>query len=336
MALAWSRYVAVVFAIALGIGEAVINWGRWQYAPLWIVDYVIVAWLLWAFVSTRGGHRIHLLLAAWAFTAGVFYMALFINLDPQLGLTARLAAGQTTHVAPRSEGSLESFLAGLATAGSTAKSAPPIASRPGSHVTGGPARIRSRAPGRACARGSRPSPTAWARISSHASRLNSPASFPMASCGPFSAGSGNGARPPRDNSCSHRRQRTPRRHGRRWATHGAQPVSPGETRISAVRVRLRAPLASIFASVHEVVCGGYSSLPHRRSWFLRPPVRSPSLRSRSPASRSPSWPRSRWGARRHPESSRWCTREGRRAPGPRSPLSGPTGVRNELALQALS
>jgi hypothetical protein len=87
MALAWSRYIAVLFAIGLGIGEAVINWGRWQYAPLWIVDYVIVAWLLWAFVSTRAGQRIHLLLAAWAFTSGVFYMALFISLDPQLGLT---------------------------------------------------------------------------------------------------------------------------------------------------------------------------------------------------------------------------------------------------------
>jgi hypothetical protein len=87
MALLWSRYIAVSFAIGLGIGEAVINWGRWQYAPLWIVDYVIVAWLLYAFVSTRAGQRVHLLLAAWAFTAGVFYMALFISLDPQLALT---------------------------------------------------------------------------------------------------------------------------------------------------------------------------------------------------------------------------------------------------------
>ena len=86
MALAWSRYMAVVFAIGFGIGEAVINWGQWQYAPLWIVDYVIVARLMWASVSTRGGQRVHLLLAAWAFTSGVFYMALFSSLDPQLGL----------------------------------------------------------------------------------------------------------------------------------------------------------------------------------------------------------------------------------------------------------
>jgi hypothetical protein len=83
--LAWSRYIAVLFAIGLGVGEAVMNWGRWQYAPLWIVDYVIVAWLLCAFVLTRAGQRIHVLLAAWAFTASVFYMALFASLDP-LGL----------------------------------------------------------------------------------------------------------------------------------------------------------------------------------------------------------------------------------------------------------
>jgi hypothetical protein len=87
MALAWSRLIAVLFAIGLGIGEAVINWGRWQYAPLWIVDYVIVAWLLWAVVSTRTGQSVHLLLAAWAFTSGVFYMALFTSLVPGLGLT---------------------------------------------------------------------------------------------------------------------------------------------------------------------------------------------------------------------------------------------------------
>ena len=58
------------------------NWGHWQYAPLWIVDYVIVAWLLWSFFKTRSGRNVHILLGGWAFTAGVFYMALFVGLDP--------------------------------------------------------------------------------------------------------------------------------------------------------------------------------------------------------------------------------------------------------------
>jgi hypothetical protein len=84
MLLAWSRYTGLVFAIGLGIGEAAINWGHWQYAPLWIVDYVIVGWLLWAFVVTKSGRHVHLLASAWAFTAGVFYMALFVSLEPQI------------------------------------------------------------------------------------------------------------------------------------------------------------------------------------------------------------------------------------------------------------
>jgi hypothetical protein len=83
MLLALSRYLALVFAIALGIAEAALNWGNWQFAPFWIVDYVIVGWLLWSFFKTRSGQHVHLLLSGWAFTAGVFYMALFGGLDPE-------------------------------------------------------------------------------------------------------------------------------------------------------------------------------------------------------------------------------------------------------------
>ena len=82
--LTFSRYLALIFALALGIGEAVMNWGHWQYAPLWVVDYVIVGWLLWGFFETRRGRKIHLLFGGWAFSAGVFYMALFLSLDPEL------------------------------------------------------------------------------------------------------------------------------------------------------------------------------------------------------------------------------------------------------------
>lgn len=78
-----SRYLALMFAVGLGIGEAVINWGHWQYAPLWIVDYVIVAWLLWAFWRTKNGRDLHLLSSAWSFAMGVFYMALFVSIDPE-------------------------------------------------------------------------------------------------------------------------------------------------------------------------------------------------------------------------------------------------------------
>jgi uncharacterized membrane protein len=78
-----SRVLAVVFALGLGVGETIINWGHWQYAPLWIVDYLIVFWLLWAVWQTRNGQNVHHLLSAWAFTMGVFYIALFVSLDPE-------------------------------------------------------------------------------------------------------------------------------------------------------------------------------------------------------------------------------------------------------------
>ncbi len=93
MLLTWSRYSALVFAVGLAIGEAAINWGHWQYAPLWIVDYVIVAWLLAGFWTARSRGKLHILLSGWAFTAGVFYMALFISLDPEM---PPLAEGDNT------------------------------------------------------------------------------------------------------------------------------------------------------------------------------------------------------------------------------------------------
>lgn len=88
MPLQWSRYTALVFAVGLAIGEAVINWGHWQFAPLWIVDYICVLWLLAGFYQTRSKtldrQSIAVLVSGWAFTAGVFYMALFVSLDPEV------------------------------------------------------------------------------------------------------------------------------------------------------------------------------------------------------------------------------------------------------------
>jgi len=86
MPLQLSRYAALLFAVGLGIGEAVINWGNWQFAPMWIVDYICVLWLLAGFHQTRSQavsrQSIAVLASGWAFTAGAFYMAFFISLDP--------------------------------------------------------------------------------------------------------------------------------------------------------------------------------------------------------------------------------------------------------------
>jgi len=74
--------VATLYSIILAIVEAILNWGDWQYAPLWIVDYLIVIILLSAvFVFKKNIQRLMLLLG-WAFSAGVMYMALFISLEP--------------------------------------------------------------------------------------------------------------------------------------------------------------------------------------------------------------------------------------------------------------
>lgn len=84
MQLVVSRYLALLFAIGLGIGETIISWGHWQFAPLWMVDYLMVVLLLLAFCKTAKAEHVYTLLSAWAFTVGVFYMDLFVNIDPQL------------------------------------------------------------------------------------------------------------------------------------------------------------------------------------------------------------------------------------------------------------
>lgn len=79
-----SRYLALLFAIGLAIAETIISWGNWQFAPLWFVDYLMAVLLLYAFYKTRNAEHPYTLLAVWAFTIGVFYMDLFVNLDPQM------------------------------------------------------------------------------------------------------------------------------------------------------------------------------------------------------------------------------------------------------------
>jgi hypothetical protein len=88
--LALCRYLALGFAVVLAVVEALLNIGRpgpdWQYAPLWIIDYVIVGTLLMGFwLTRRPGHPtgVAVLIVGWALAAGVFYMALFMSLDPE-------------------------------------------------------------------------------------------------------------------------------------------------------------------------------------------------------------------------------------------------------------
>lgn len=82
-----SRYLALAFALVLAVVEALLNASRpngWQYAPLWIIDYVIVAVLLLGFWLTRRPGHTGVLMAGWALAGGVFYMGLFVGLDPEI------------------------------------------------------------------------------------------------------------------------------------------------------------------------------------------------------------------------------------------------------------
>jgi len=79
--------LASIYAITLGIVEAFLNWGDWQYTPLWLVDYIIVVILLVAVFLFKANVQKMLLLIGWAFSAGVMYMALFLNLEPMTDIT---------------------------------------------------------------------------------------------------------------------------------------------------------------------------------------------------------------------------------------------------------
>jgi hypothetical protein len=65
---------------------------------MWIVDYICVVWLLAGFYQTRSQivsrHGIAVMASGWAFTAGAFYMALFISLDPGVA-KCNIGAGGT-------------------------------------------------------------------------------------------------------------------------------------------------------------------------------------------------------------------------------------------------
>ena len=78
--------IATVYSIVLSIVETLLNWGDWQYAPLWIVDYLIVIILLLGVFVYKENQR-KVLLLGWSFSLGVMYMALFINLEPTSTLT---------------------------------------------------------------------------------------------------------------------------------------------------------------------------------------------------------------------------------------------------------
>ena len=76
--------LATLYSIILILVETILNtyWDDWQYAPLWIVDYLIALILISAVFVFNPYRQNLVLLLGWSFSAGVTYMALFISLEP--------------------------------------------------------------------------------------------------------------------------------------------------------------------------------------------------------------------------------------------------------------
>ena len=76
--------LATLYSITLVLVETILNtyWNDWQYAPLWIVDYLIALILLSAVFVFKQQLQNLILLMGWSLSAAVTYMALFISLDP--------------------------------------------------------------------------------------------------------------------------------------------------------------------------------------------------------------------------------------------------------------
>jgi len=70
-----NKSLAAIFATGLGIGEAVMNWGNWQYAPLWIIDYIIVIWLLCGVFTKHREKSAIILISGWSFSIATMSMA---------------------------------------------------------------------------------------------------------------------------------------------------------------------------------------------------------------------------------------------------------------------
>jgi len=77
-----NRLLALVYAVLLGVGETWLNWGNWQYAPLWVVDYFVVLWLLCGAIVQDQRKSTFILMGGWSFSLAMMYMAIAIMTDP--------------------------------------------------------------------------------------------------------------------------------------------------------------------------------------------------------------------------------------------------------------
>ncbi len=71
-------YLAIAFGSFLAIGEAVRNWGDWQWWPFWLVDYISATLLVAGGLMTARSPspRSHTILGTgWGFACAMFWMS---------------------------------------------------------------------------------------------------------------------------------------------------------------------------------------------------------------------------------------------------------------------
>lgn len=76
-----SAYLALAFAGWLAISEIVRNWGDWQWAPFWIVDYMAAGLLAFGGQRALTTGTVRWLTGAWGFASAMFYMSFFSHIE---------------------------------------------------------------------------------------------------------------------------------------------------------------------------------------------------------------------------------------------------------------
>ncbi len=87
-----SAYLALAFGLTLAVGEAMRNWGDWQWWPFWTIDYMAAALLIFGGQRALNTGTLRWLAGGWGFTAAMFWMSFFSHLD-QLRRQADLHTG---------------------------------------------------------------------------------------------------------------------------------------------------------------------------------------------------------------------------------------------------
>lgn len=75
--------LTLLTGVGLALVETWLNWGDWQWAPFFVVDFVAAVLLVAAGALAIRGNRFAgaMLMAAWYFCVGMVWMSFFANME---------------------------------------------------------------------------------------------------------------------------------------------------------------------------------------------------------------------------------------------------------------